>query len=172
MILGATGVTGSIAVKVARRLGAGRVIAAGRRPEALAQGADTTVRLDQTDLRQAYREVMGAGVDVVIDYLNGPPAEAALGVMAYGGRMVQVGSSLAPGIHLHAQTARQASIDVLGFAYYHAPLALQAQAYAQLCLLAIAGEIALDHEVMPLSDFSEAWLHQKEGATARLVLAS
>ena len=176
MILGATGVTGSIAVTAARRLGAGRVIAAGRRPEALeralAQGADTIVQLDRTDLPQAYREVAGAGVDVVVDYLNGPPAEAALGVMAHGGRMVQVGSALAPGIHLHAQTARRASLDVLGFAYYHTPLALQAHAYVELCRLATAGEITLDYELIPLSDFSEAWLRQKAGATTRLVLAS
>ena len=103
----------------------------------------------------------GAGVDVVIDYLNGPPAEAALGVMAQGGRMVQVGSGLASGIHLHAQAARRVSLDVLGFAYYHAPLALQADAYAELCRLAVAGEIVLDHEVTPLSDFSQAWLRQK-----------
>ena len=176
MILGATGVTGAIAVTAARRLGAGRVIAAGRRPEALARalarGADAVVQLGRTDLAEAYREVAGAGVDVVIDYLNGPPAEAALGVMAHGGRMVQVGSGLAPGIHLHAQTARRASLDVLGFAYYHAPLAVQAQAYVELCRLAVAGEITLDHEVMPLPDFSEAWLRQKAGAAARLVLAS
>ena len=175
MILGATGVTGSIAVTAARRLGAGRVIAAGRRPEALAralaQGADAVVQLDRTELPTAYREVAGEGVDVVVDYLNGAPAEAALAVMAHGGRMVQVGSGLAPGIHLHAQTARRASLDVLGFAYYHAPLALQVQAYAQLCRLAVAGEIMLDHEVMPLSDFSEAWLRQNAGATVRLVLA-
>ncbi len=175
MILGATGVTGSIAVTAARRLGAGRVIAAGRRPEALAralaQGADAIVQLARTDLPQAYQEVAGAGVDVVIDYLNGPPAEAALGVMAHGGRMVQVGSGLAPGIHLNAQTARRALIDVLGFTYYHAPLALQADAYAEICRRAVAGEIVLDQEVMRLSDFREAWRRQKAGSTTRLVLA-
>ncbi len=175
MILGATGVTGSIAVTAARRLGAGRVIAAGRRPEALAraltQGADAIVQMDRTDLPQAYREVAERGVDVVIDYLNGPPAEEALGVMAHGGRMVQVGSGLASGIHLHAETARRASLDVLGFAYYHAPLALQADAYAEICRLAVAGEIVLDQEVMRLSDFREAWRRQKAGSTTRLVLA-
>ena len=175
MILGATGVTGTIAVTAAKALGAGRIIAAGRRPEGLerarALGADAVVQLGRADLDVAYREVAGAGVDVVVDYLNGPPAEAALGVMAHGGRMVQVGSGLAPGIHLPAQAARRASLDVLGFAYYHAPPALQAQAYADLCRLALAGEIALDHEVMRLSDFSEAWRRQKAAPGARLVLS-
>ncbi len=174
LILGATGVTGSIAVTAAKRLGAGRVIAAGRRTEALqrarALGADAAVSLDLPDLGQTFREAAGGTVDVVIDYLNGAPAEAALDVMATGGRMVQVGSALAPGIHLPAQTARRASLDVLGFAYYHAPRDLQAQAFAELCKLALAGDIRLDYETMPLAEIGDAWDRQKAGSTTRLVL--
>jgi NADPH:quinone reductase-like Zn-dependent oxidoreductase len=49
LVLGATGSSGQMAVQVAKRLGAGRVIAAGRNPERLAElpglGADTVVRL-------------------------------------------------------------------------------------------------------------------------------
>ena len=175
MILGAAGVTGAIAVTAAKRLGAGRIIAAGRRPQGLerarALGADAVVQLDRADLATGYREAAGYGVDVVLDYLGGAPAEAALGVMALGGRMVQVGSGLATGIHLHAQTARRASLDVLGFAYYHAPIALQAEAYAELCRLALVGEIVLDHELIDLRDFPEAWRRQKAGSKVRLVLA-
>ena len=51
LILGATGVAGHLAVQIARRLGATRVIAAGRNPEALQQaaalGADATISLEQ-----------------------------------------------------------------------------------------------------------------------------
>ena len=50
LILGATGVAGRLAVQVARHLGAGRVIGAGRRAEALEAlaglGADATIRLE------------------------------------------------------------------------------------------------------------------------------
>jgi NADPH2:quinone reductase len=48
LVLGATGVAGKLAVQVARHLGAGRVVGAGRNPQALAAlaelGADATVR--------------------------------------------------------------------------------------------------------------------------------
>jgi NADPH2:quinone reductase len=50
LILGATGVTGKLAVQIAKLLGAGRVIAAGRNEQVLSAlhnlGADATIRLD------------------------------------------------------------------------------------------------------------------------------
>jgi NADPH2:quinone reductase len=50
LILGATGVTGCLAVKIARLLGAGRVVAAGRNQHVLQSllqgGADAIIRLD------------------------------------------------------------------------------------------------------------------------------
>ena len=52
LILGATGVTGKLAIQTAKLLGAGRVVAAGRNPQILASlrdlGADATISLDQT----------------------------------------------------------------------------------------------------------------------------
>ena len=51
LILGATGVAGQMAVQLAKRLGARRVVAAGRNPKALEQlkhfGADATISLEQ-----------------------------------------------------------------------------------------------------------------------------
>ena len=66
LILGATGIAGELAVQIAKRLGAGKVIAAGRNPEALARakqrGADATISLLQepealtADFRQHLAE--------------------------------------------------------------------------------------------------------------------
>ena len=57
LILGATGVSGSIAVAAAKRLGARRVIAAGRNRAALQRatrfGVDATVESRRTDLLPA-----------------------------------------------------------------------------------------------------------------------
>ena len=83
LILGATGIAGLIAVTAARRLGAGRIVAAGRNRDALQRarrlGADAIVDLAATtDLAAAYREAAGGEVDVVVDYVFGPPSEAAL----------------------------------------------------------------------------------------------
>jgi NADPH2:quinone reductase len=50
LILGATGVTGKLAVRMAKLLGAGRVVAAGGNQQVLSTlgqlGADATIRLD------------------------------------------------------------------------------------------------------------------------------
>src|SRR5271156_638431 len=75
LILGATGSAGQMAVQVAKRLGAGHVIGAGRNAQQLSAlkdlGADTTVQLGDaggvSDLAHEARDV-----DVVIDYLWGP----------------------------------------------------------------------------------------------------
>src|SRR5277367_3959847 len=85
LILGATGVAGQLAVQIAKRLGARRVIAAGRNPKALELlkelGADSVISLDQERdaLVAAFRsELAEHGVDVVLDYLWGSPAETLL----------------------------------------------------------------------------------------------
>ncbi len=58
LVLGATGTVGLVAMQGARILGAGRVVAAGRRPEALERarrlGADAVVSLEEGDLAEAF----------------------------------------------------------------------------------------------------------------------
>src|SRR5467141_5262683 len=85
LIPGATGVTGKVAVQIAKILGAGRIAAAGRIEQILGSlhelGADATIRLDlpNHDLIEAFRrEAAQNRFDVVIDYLWGQPTEALL----------------------------------------------------------------------------------------------
>src|SRR5271168_151456 len=85
LILGATGVTGQLAVRTAKLLGAKRVIGAGRDERRLARlrelGADSTIRIDADGeaLRDAFaREAGEGGFDVIVDYLWGRPTEALL----------------------------------------------------------------------------------------------
>jgi NADPH:quinone reductase-like Zn-dependent oxidoreductase len=80
LIQGATGVTGKLAVQIAKRLGAGRVIASGRNPQALEKlrclGADSTIQLDQPDddLRKAFSQEAGRmdSTSQLITYGGGP----------------------------------------------------------------------------------------------------
>jgi NADPH:quinone reductase-like Zn-dependent oxidoreductase len=175
LILGATGVSGLIAVTAAKRLGAGRVIAAGRNREALQcakrLGADETVVLAAaTDLVAAYRDAADGAVDVVMDYVCGAPAEAALEVMATYGRLVHVGTRAGPAMTVPGATMRRSCIDIMGFGYYHAPVEMQAAAYAELCRLTASGEIALDIETRPLSDIAAAWDAHAGSSRRRQVL--
>jgi NADPH:quinone reductase-like Zn-dependent oxidoreductase len=92
LILGATGVAGQLAVQIAKRLRARRVVAAGRNPQALEKlktlGADEVISLDQEQapLVSAFRtEIAEAGVDIVLDYLWGQPAELVLQAISQKG---------------------------------------------------------------------------------------
>ncbi|WP_439686305.1 NADPH dependend quinone reductase [Cupriavidus oxalaticus] len=175
LVLGATGISGLLAVASAKLLGAGRVIAAGRDPQALARarrlGADAVVALDQgVDLPAAFRQAAQGDVDIVLDYLCGAPAEAALQVLGHGGRLVHIGTTVGPTITFAGAAARKACFDIQGFAYYHAPIAEQAQAFAELCRHTAAGRMEIDIEPVPLADISRVWLAQAKGARQRFVL--
>ena len=175
LVIGATGLSGLIAVAAARLLGAGRVVAAGRNPEALlrcrALGADAIVNLNESsDLAAAYADAARGPIDVVLDYLCGPPAEAALAVLAEGGRLVHIGTTVANEMKVPGQLLRRTSADILGFAYYHAPIKVQQEAYSALCRHALAGRIAIDIETLRLGDVRKAWDRQLAGSRKRLVL--
>lgn len=175
LIIGATGISGLIAVTAAKRLGAGRVVAAGRNRDALQRarrlGADAVVDLAaSTDFAAAYREAAGGAVDLVIDYVYGAPAAAALDVLAYYGRLVHIGSLGGPAISVAGATLRRTCCDILGFASYHAPIEVQANAYAELCRLAASGDVPLDIETRPLSEIGAAWDAKAAGARQRQVL--
>jgi NADPH2:quinone reductase len=86
LILGATGVTGKLAVQAARHFGAGRVVAAGRNQKVLdllpGLGADAVITLGQpADAVAAAFHAEGGehGYDLVVDYLWGRPTEILLG---------------------------------------------------------------------------------------------
>jgi NADPH:quinone reductase-like Zn-dependent oxidoreductase len=128
LILGATGCAGHLAVQIARRFGAKRIVAVGRNSQALEEaqslGADTLVSLDQDRdaLISALRREIAAGIDVILDYLWGAPAEALLAAIAQKGldhasarlRYVQIGSIASPTISLNAATLRSSGLELLG----------------------------------------------------------
>ena len=126
LVLGATGNAGTMAVQIARRLGAGHVVAAGRDRERLdalpAAGADVTVRLG-ADLEADARELAAAAadVDIVIDYLWGPPTQHAIPALLKAredrGRAldwIQVGAIAGPSIELPSVALRSANLRLQG----------------------------------------------------------
>src|SRR2546425_7163659 len=78
LILAASGVLGTIAIQLARLLGAGRVIAAARDERALARakdiGADATIDLKQTEwLTERIRDASGGELNLVLHPVSGNP---------------------------------------------------------------------------------------------------
>jgi NADPH2:quinone reductase len=182
LILGATGVTGKLAVQIARLLGAARVVAAGRNQQVLSTlcdlGADATISLAQpvTELSEALlREAGQSGFQVVIDYVWGRPAEAFLAaltrrefaVIASETRFVQVGESAAPTITLPAAVLRSTALTILGTAGIP-PRNILLEAFQQVMAHAAKGKLQIDTERIPLADIENAW--QREQAARRLVI--
>jgi NADPH:quinone reductase-like Zn-dependent oxidoreductase len=175
LVLGATGMVGSVAVQAARLLGAGRVVAAARASEKLDalrdRGADAVVALDGDDLTGRIRDAAGGGVDVIIDSLWGEPAAAAMQAANRFGRHIQVGHLAGPELGLAAPAIRSLSLDVRGFMGLHPDPAVRREAYRRLGEHVARGEIVIDLERIPLSDVAGAWERQRRAdAGTKLVL--
>jgi len=171
LILGATGSAGHMAVQIAKRLGARRIVAAGRDPQALdtakVLGADATISLiqDRDALVAALRAEISGGINVVLDYLWGAPAEATLEAIAQKGlshaaariRYVQIGSSAGSEITLPAATLRSSGLEMLGSGFGSVSME-RLFALLHIFLLA-AAELPFTIEAVPapLQDVEQIW---------------
>jgi NADPH2:quinone reductase len=156
----AAGGVGSLAVQLARRLGAGRVIAtassADKRELASELGADVAVDVTREDLAEALREANGgAPVDVILEAAGGRVFDASLDALAPLGRLVVYGSSSRESAHPSTGHLLKHSKAVIGFWLYHCladPERLLAGPLAELLALAAAGDVRpLPATVLPLS---------------------
>ncbi|WP_374023973.1 zinc-binding alcohol dehydrogenase family protein [Mycobacterium sp. HNNTM2301] len=173
LILGATGVVGRVAVQVAKILGAGRVVGAGRNPQALEQardlGADVTVQLGGDDDAAALRKEAGDGYDVVIDLVYGKPFLAALDATANGATLVTVGEGAGPTaeVPFRALTGRTHVghlNDAMG------PDVLRA-GYAEITKHAAEGRIRIETQRYPLDEAPQAWREQQSGPHVKIAVA-
>jgi NADPH:quinone reductase-like Zn-dependent oxidoreductase len=169
LIQGATGVAGRLAVKVARLLGAGRIVATGRDQGALGEvqalGADTVINTAIPDdaLAEAFAEARGDGYDVVLDFLWGRPTEVLLRTLipaSFGlgkpTRLIQVGQSAGPALTLTADSLRTSGVEIYGVAKGLDPARI-ASAYGQIVRWAQTGALTFDLEKVPLSEIEAAW---------------
>jgi NADPH2:quinone reductase len=177
LVLGATGVTGKLATRIAKLLGAGRVVAAGRNPEVLNTlanlGADAIIHLDAADkeLSEAFaREAGQSGFQVVIDYVWGRPAERFLNAITRQEfvaieseiRYVQVGESAGPTISLPAAVLRSTPLTITGTAGIP-PRDVLVDALQQVMARAASGELPVDTERVPLAHIESAWQLDQRG---------
>jgi NADPH2:quinone reductase len=120
VVLGAGGGVGTAAVQLGALLGA-TVTAVASSDEKLeaarACGATRLINHRTGDLRQALREALPDGADVVVDPVGGDLAEPALRAVHWGGRFVTVGfaSGTIPRIPLNLVLLK--GVRVLGFQF-------------------------------------------------------
>jgi NADPH:quinone reductase-like Zn-dependent oxidoreductase len=169
LVLGATGNAGTMAVQVAKRLGAGRVVGAGRdtgRLNALSRlGADDVVQLTaDADATAAALAGAAAEVDVVIDYVWGEPAERAMLALltARSDRSralnwIQIGAMAGPTLSLPSVLLRSANLRIQG----NGQGAVSTQGYvAELPGLIDeidSGALKITPRPVPLRDVEAAW---------------
>jgi len=121
LVLGATGNSGRMAIQVAKHLGAGQVIGAGRDPKRLSElaslGADATVQLDNGS---AVAD-LARDVDVVIDYLWGPvTTDLMAGIAATRSdpgkplTWIEIGSVAGPSADIPSAALRAMRLQIVG----------------------------------------------------------
>jgi NADPH:quinone reductase-like Zn-dependent oxidoreductase len=167
LILGATGSSGRMAVQVAKHLGAGHVIGAGRDAARLAAllklGADTVIQLGNDtaigDLAQA-----ACDVDVVIDYLWGPiTAGAMAGIGTHRSdrakplTWIEIGSVAGASAEIFSAALRAVRLQIVGSGQGSVPTR---DILAELPAIATEisnGGFELDARAVPLADVEAAW---------------
>ena len=161
----AAGGVGSLAVQLARPLGAGRVIAtassAAKRELALALGADAAVDVTREDLADALRAAnAGQPVDVVLEMAGGRVFDASLQALAPFGRLVTYGIASREPNRVSTGTLMRRSQAVVGFWLMHClrePQRLVAEPLRDLLARAAAGSLrAVEGETYPLSEARRA----------------
>jgi NADPH:quinone reductase len=151
LVLGATGTVGQVAIQAARLLGAAHVVAAGRDPSgldrALALGADEAVGLDGDFGEPTY----------VLDPLCGEPLERAVAAAAPGARVVQLGQSAGSTATLPSAAIRGKQLEIYGYTDFGVSADVLAEHYTRLVGHAVAGEIEVTLERVPLDEIGAVW---------------
>jgi NADPH:quinone reductase-like Zn-dependent oxidoreductase len=174
LINGATGVTGRVAVQLAKHYGAKRVIGTGRNLHSLSElrglGADETIAITGDDVHfTAQLEVLhrATPIDVVIDYLWGHTAELILSILKGNGLFtnpvsyVSVGSMSGDLIQLSAAILRSVDLQLTGSGMGSWPKEQVARAFSEILpeafRLAAEGKLKLEITTAKLSDIAGVW---------------
>src|SRR5580704_7937808 len=163
LVLGATGTAGQLAVQIAKRLGAGRVVAAGRDPEALDRvrelGADEVVRLDADTVAAAASEV-----DIVLDYLWGTVTTAVMPALCRRREAesraldwVLIGSVAGEDISLSSVLLRKRNLRILGSGQGATSTADMFSVAADAVAAFAAGQLHVQIREVPLADVERHW---------------
>jgi NADPH:quinone reductase-like Zn-dependent oxidoreductase len=169
LVLGATGNAGAMAVQVAKRLGAGRVVGAGRDLDRLnaliSVGADDVVQLTaDIDATGAALGAAAAEVDIVIDYLWSKPAEHAMMALltarsdrSRAMNWIQFGAIAGPTIELPSVALRSANLRLQGTGQGAVSTGVYLAELPSLVDEINAGTIAVTPNTVSLENVESVW---------------
>ncbi len=175
----AGGGTGTLAVQLAKRMGAGRVIGIAstseKRELALRLGADAAIDPGAEGLSERIVEANGGEqVDVVLDMAGGDAFDASLEALAPFGRLVTYGIASGDSNKVSTRALMQTSRAVVGFwlvNLFRRP-DLVAEGIGELLVAVEAGELEIViGGVYPLADAARAHIDlQARGTQGKLLL--
>jgi NADPH:quinone reductase-like Zn-dependent oxidoreductase len=189
LVLGATGVTGSMAVQLAKSVfGAGKVVVAGRDAARLdwlrTVGADEAIALGEDDPFARVGALHAERpFDSVLDYLWGTPAERVLAALSdshpaahyHATRFVQIGSMAGLTMNLPAGILRGTGIVMSGVGIGSVPpevlARVRTEALPRLFDMVAAGDLDLRTQARPLADVEQVWTAAEPSGT-RVVLTT
>jgi NADPH:quinone reductase-like Zn-dependent oxidoreductase len=167
LINGATGTSGRLAIQIAKHLGAGKVIATGRRlsDDLRGLGADVIVELveDRDALAESFEQVFKEGVDIVLDYLWGISAETLMMAAAKAGpegvpiRYVEIGAMSGRDITLPSAALRSSGLQLMGSGIASVPLPRLLQAVKGVIQTALSAGLKAAIRPVPLADINRVW---------------
>ncbi|MEX2541331.1 MAG: NADPH:quinone oxidoreductase family protein [Trueperaceae bacterium] len=178
LIHGAAGGVGTVLLQLARKLGAGRIIAAvgsdAKREVAESYGADTVVVGRGAELVERLWEAAPEGIDLSLDPVAGEHFAEGLELLAPFGRVVVFGNAGGDG-HVGTGLLHSANRTVIGYSSGHyrrnRPEGVRQAAVAMLDLLA-AGDITVPvTRIFPLAEAAEAHRYlESRQSTGKLLL--
>jgi NADPH:quinone reductase-like Zn-dependent oxidoreductase len=164
LVLGVTGNAGQMAVQVAKLLGAGQVIGAGRGVDRVKSlGADELVSLDGASSKEALAEA-ASDADIVLDYLWGEPAASAMVALLTAREQrsrpidwVQIGSVAGPTMALPSVALRSTNLRVMGSGQGSISTKDIVGELPRIAEAITKGQITVDPVRVPLADVEATW---------------
>jgi NADPH:quinone reductase-like Zn-dependent oxidoreductase len=169
LINGANGVSGRLAIQIAKFLGAKKIIATARRSnlfdELYALGATHCIQLtdEPSVMENSFNLVFKEGVHVVLDYLWGPSAVSLIQSAAKQSpqgmsiQFVQIGSISGATIPFPASALRSSGLKVMGSGLGSLSIAQMLNAISDLIQHAPNAGLHIHTQKIPLSEVSQAW---------------
>lgn len=170
LVLGATGMSGRMAVQAARRLGAARVVGVGRDRERLEQVASygaVPVALGDDPAGSIRAGLDGAAPDLVLDFVWGGVAEAAFDALGRTGldedradiTYTQIGALAGPNAAVPSTLLRSRRIRIVGSGAGSATQEAIMTALPEVIGLIASGALTVPYRSFSLGEVDRAWAH-------------
>lgn len=174
LVNGATGITGRIAVQIAKLYGAKKIIATGRNEKSLKElqelGADEAIslHLSDEDFKEKIKKIHDeTPIDIVLDYIWGHSVEMILsafkgdGTFSHKTKLVTIGGMSGDAIQLSSQILRGTDIQIsgsgLGSWTKEESALLFSEIIPEMFQAAIEGNIKIETEEVDIKNIEAAW---------------